>query len=110
MLFSRAWKQSVWDMEKEGLPRGGRGTEPVSACKPVWKNTGRSSSGRGPVLLRGPTGQRQSPAWPLPLASLVQTFLASRATAPGRGRLRGVCQTCLGTSLGSAPLGPFHRA
>ena len=48
----------------------------------LWKQPGRSSSGRGPVLPRGPTGQRQSPARTLPLASLAQIFLASSGTAP----------------------------
>ena len=48
----------------------------------LWKQPGRSSSGRGPVLLRGPTGPRQDPARTLPLATLAQTFLASSCTAP----------------------------
>ena len=51
----------------------------------LWKQPGRSSSGRGPVLPRGPTGQRQNPARPLALASLAQTFLASRDSATRRG-------------------------
>ena len=57
----------------------------------LWKQPGRSSSGRGPVLPRGTTGQRQNPARPLALASLAQTFLASSDTATRRGRLPGVC-------------------
>ena len=59
--------------------------------KGLWKQPGRSSRGRGPFLLRGPTGHRQNPARPMPLASLAQTFLASRVTAQCRGKLRGVC-------------------
>ena len=55
------------------------------------KQPGRSSSGRGLDLLRGPTGQRQNPARPLPLASLAQNLLASSVTAQCRGKLRGVC-------------------
>ena len=57
----------------------------------LWKQLWRSLSGRGPDLLRGPTGQRQNPARPLPLASLAQTLLASRVTAQCRDKLRGVC-------------------
>ena len=57
----------------------------------LWKQPGRYSSRRGPVLLRSTTGQRQIPAWPLPLASLAQTFLASRGTAPMKGQVAGVC-------------------
>ena len=48
----------------------------------LWKQPGRSSSGRVQVLLRGHTGQRQNPAQPLPLANLAQIFLASTGTAP----------------------------
>ena len=62
----------------------------VLANRPL-EAAGRSSSGRGPVLPSGPTGQRQNPARPLALASLAQTFLASSDTATRRGRLPGVC-------------------
>ena len=55
------------------------------------KQPWRASSGRGLDLLRGPTGQRQNPARPLPLASLAQNLLASRVTAQCKGKLRGVC-------------------
>ena len=48
----------------------------------LWKQPGRSSSGRGPVLLRGPTGQWLNPARHLPMGSLAQIFLASSSTAP----------------------------
>ena len=48
----------------------------------LWKQPGRSSSGRGQVLLRGHTGQRQNSAQPLTLASLAQIFLASSGNAP----------------------------
>ena len=34
------------------------------------------------AVLRGPTDHRQNPSWPLPLASLAHTFLASSGTAP----------------------------
>ena len=42
---------------------------------------GKSSNGRGPVLLRGPTGLRLNATWPQPLGSLAQIFLASSGTA-----------------------------
>ena len=48
----------------------------------LWKQPGKSSTGRGLVLLRGPTGQTLNPARPLPLGSLAQIFLASSGTAP----------------------------
>ena len=62
----------------------------------LWKQPGRSFSGRGPVLLRGPKGQRQNPARPLALASLAQTFLASSGTATRSDRLPGDMQICPG--------------
>ena len=48
----------------------------------LWKQLGRSSSGRGPVLLKDPTGQRQNPARTLPLGILSQIFLAYSGTDP----------------------------
>ena len=62
----------------------------VLANRP-FEAAGKCSTGRGPVLLRGPTGQRLNAAQPLPLGSLAQFFLASSGTAPLRSRSRGVC-------------------
>ena len=58
----------------------------------LWKQPGRSASGRVQVLLRGPTGQWQNPEQPLPLANLAQIFLASTGTPPMKGKAAGgVC-------------------
>ena len=81
----------------------------VLATRPL-EEAGGSSSGRGPVLLRGPRGQMQIPAQPLLLANLAQTFLASSDTATRRGRLPGVCAVMPVPLTGSAPLGRFPWA
>ena len=94
---------------RESWPPSWKKRQPAGECLQigVWNQLGRSSSRRRPVLLGGPKCQSQSPAWPLPLASLAKTFLASSGTAP-EGQAAGLCQTCPGAFLGSAPLVPFR--
>ena len=53
----------------------------VLANRPL-EAAGKCTTGRGPVLLRGPTGQWLNPARHLPMGSLAQIFLASSSTAP----------------------------
>ena len=69
---------------RESGPPSGKKRQPAGECLQIgiWNQLGRSSSGRKPALLGGPKCQSQSPAWPLPLASLAKTFLASSGTAP----------------------------
>ena len=68
---------------------------------------GKCSTGRGPVLLRGPRGQWLNPECPVPLAagprsSWPPVELAHEETG------RGECvPTCPGALQGSAPLGRF---
>ena len=78
----------------------------VLANRPL-EAAGKCSTGRGPVLLRDPTGQRLNAAQPLPLGSLAQFFLASSGTAPLRSSSGEYVPTCQGAFPGSALLGPF---
>ena len=48
----------------------------VLANRPL-EAAGKFSTGRGPVLLRGPRGQWLNPERPMPLGSRAQIFLAS---------------------------------
>ena len=81
----------------------------VLANRPL-EAAGKCSTGRGPVLPRGPTGQRQNPARPLALASLAKTFLASSGTPHEGVGCRGYVQICPGPFKGSTPLRSFPSA
>ena len=79
--------------------------ECLQAC--ICKELVRCSSGRTSLLLRGPRFQSQSPASPLPLASLAETFLASSGTAHDGAGCRSVSDM-IGRLPGVSPLLPFH--
>ena len=73
----------------------------VLANRPL-EAAGKCSTGRRPVLLRGPRGQWLNPKRPLPLGRRAQIFLAHEETG------RGECvPTCPGALQGLDPLGRF---
>ena len=103
MLFSRAWKQSVRDVEEEGLPRGGRGTEPASACKAVFGRTwGGLPVGEGQFCSEAPQARGRAQHGPCPWPALPRHSWPPRLL-PQEEAGCGECQTCPGASLGSAP-------